>query len=516
MTGRPNGRKCRWRAAGRALRALCLPAALVAAGTVPAAPATASVLPAAPVAGAPAHPVPALGDLTTYGYDNARSDDDTVGPAISKLSAAPAWDDALDAGVYGQPLVYYGTVYVGTEDDTIYAIDAKRGKVTWKVQVGTPVSTAVVDSTPTLDGGCGNIDPLGITGTPVIDPGTNEIFAAEETEVGGHRWQDVRHWLVAVSLVSHQELWHRQIDPPYGNQAGHYYIPAEQQRPALTLLGGRIYVEFGGLIGDCGQYHGYVVSLAAAGAAPLASYQVPTQREGAIWGTGGAFVSSAGDLYVSTGNGSSSSVSTYDEGNSVVELSPGLARLGYWAPSNWVALNDNDWDLGSAGPIAVPGTSLLFVAGKPAANGSFGYLMGTSHLEGIGKGAFTGALCLGGGAFGAYATDVIGTGARSRTYVYAPCGNGTVAVEVDASAMTFERVWSASTGSPDGPPVVAGGLVWAVNWGSGGLFGMNPSTGHVVMKRSTDALEHFATPAAGDGTLLVPTQNGVEAWAASS
>lgn len=478
--------------------------------------ASASAPPASMRHSAAATPAPALGDLTTYGYGNARSDSDAVDPAIAKLSSAPVWDDSLDAGVYGQPLVYDGTVYVGTEGDTIYAIGAKTGKVTWKLRVGSAVSTSVIDSAPTLSGGCGDVNPLGITGTPVIDTATNEIFAAEETEVGGHKWQDIRYWLVAVSLATHRELWHRQIDPPHGNDPNHYYIPAEQQRSALTLLDGRIYVEFGGLYGDCGQYHGYVVSLPATGTGRLASYQVPTQREGAIWGTGGAFVSSSGDLYVATGNGSSSSVNAYDEGNSVVELSPGLARLGYWAPGNWVQLNDDDWDLGSAGPVAVPGTSLLFVAGKPAGNGSFGYLMPASPLRGIGQGAFTGRLCLGGGVFGADATDVIGTGARSHTYVYAPCGSGTVAVEVDASAMTFKRVWAASSGSPDGPPIVAGGLVWAVDWNSGELYGMNPSTGQAVVERSTGALEHFATPAVGDATLFVPTQNGVEAWGTSS
>jgi outer membrane protein assembly factor BamB len=461
-------------------------------------------------------PAPSLGDLTTYGYDNARSGRDTVDPAIAELSRVPGWDGSLDAGVYGQPLVYDATVYVGTENDTIYAIGAKTGKVIWRLHVGTAPSTSVVDSTPGLSGGCGDISPLGITGTPVIDTATREIFAAEETEVGGGKWQDIQHWLVAVSLVTHKELWHRQVDPPYGNDASHYYIPAEQQRSALTLMGGRIYVEFGGLYGDCGQYHGYVVSVPVPGTGPLASYQVPTRREGAIWGTGGAFVSSSGDLYVATGNGSSNSVAAFDEGNSVVELSAGLARLGYWAPGNWVQLNDDDWDLGSAGPVAVPGTSLLFVAGKPAGNGSFGYLMQASPLGGIGKGAFTGALCLGGGAFGADATDVIGSGASSRTYVYAPCGSGTEAVEIDAAAMTFKRAWSASTGTPNGPPVVAGGLVWAVDWNAGRLYGMSPSTGKVVVERSTGALEHFATPAVGDATLFVPTQNGVEAWSTTS
>jgi outer membrane protein assembly factor BamB len=181
-----------------------------------------------------------------------------------------------------------------------------------------------------------------------------------------------------------------------------------------------------------------------------------------------------------------------------------------------VQLNDDDWDLGSAGPVAVPGSSLLFVAGKPAANGSFGDLMNDSPLAGIGKGAFTGALCLGGGVFGADATDVIATGAGSRTYVYAPCGSGTEAVEIDVSAMTFKRAWSPSTGTPDGPPIVAGGLVWAVDWNAGELYGMNPSTGKVAVERSTGALEHFATPGVGDATLFVPTQSGIEAWGTTS
>ena len=69
-----------------------------------------------------------------------------------------------------------------------------------------------------------------------------------------------------------------------------------------------------------------------------------------MWETDGAVVSPAGDLYVATGNGSSNTISHFDEGNSVVELSPTLKRIGYWAPSNWVQLNDQDWDLGSAGP----------------------------------------------------------------------------------------------------------------------------------------------------------------------
>ncbi len=489
-------------APGPRLSSTRLPAPTVPSST--AARATAAVVPAA-----------SLGNLTTYDYGNVRSGHDIADPKITTLSSRPIWDHTLDGAVYGQPLVYDGTVYVATENDSIYALAAKTGKVIWHVHVGTAVTTSVIDSAPTLYGGCGDINPLGITGTPVINPAKGQILAAEETEVGGNHWQNIQHWIVAVSLTTHHEVWHRQIDPPHANTSSTYYIPAEQQRPALTLLGGgvgRVYVSFGGLDGDCGQYHGYVVDLPASGKGALVSYQVPTQREGAIWGTGGAFVPSGGDLFVATGNGSSNSIAHFDEGNAVVELSPALQRLGFWAPANWVQLNDEDWDLGSAGPVAVPDSSLLFVAGKPASNGSFGYLMKRKPLGGIGHGAFTGPVCLGGGAFGADATDVIGTGANAHIYVYVPCGSGTEAIEIHPSSMSFQRVWSASTGSPNGSPIVAGGLVWALNWNTGGLEGMDPTTGHVTIARSTDGVEHFATPAVGDRLLFVPTQRGVEAF----
>jgi outer membrane protein assembly factor BamB len=223
-------------------------------------------------------------------------------------------------------------------------------------------------------------------------------------------------------------------------------------------------------------------------------------------------VSPQGDLYVATGNGSSSNVSDFDEGNSVVELSPTLQRLGIWAPSNWVQLNDQDWDLGSGGPVQVPGTSLLFVAGKPSSAGSVGYLVSEGHLGGIGHGAYSGPLCPGGGVFGADASDVLGPGQNARTLIYAACGSGTEAVQVTTSPPAFRRVWAPSTGSPNGPPIVAGGVVWALDWDNGELYGMNPANGHVLVRRSTASLEHFATPAVGDGMLFVPAQGGVEAF----
>jgi polyvinyl alcohol dehydrogenase (cytochrome) len=464
-------------------------------------------------------PSPSRGDLTTYGYGNSRSGHDHADGHIGGLSATPVWDDTLtnpgsriDGAVYGQPLVYGGVVYVGTDGDTIYAIAARSGVVLWHLHTGNEVRKIVEDTAPTLNINCGDVDPIGILGTPVIDPSKEELFAVEATYAGPADWSKIQHWLVAVSLITHRELWHRSIDPPNANHRSSFFIAAEQQRPALTLLGSRIYVEYGGLYGGCGKYHGFVVSVPDTPSGQLTSYEVPTQREGGIWGTAGAFVAPSGDLYVTTGNGSSHLASDFDEGNSVVELSPSLHRLGFWAPSNWAKLNKDDADLGSASPIGVPDSSLLFAAGKPVGSASYGYLLRRSPLHGIGARAFKGQVCASGGAYGADASDVIGKGASARVYLYVPCSGGTEALLVNVQAMTFARAWSPSSGVPNGPPIVAGGVVWALDWNNALLYGMSPTTGRVLVRRATDNMVHFAAPSVGDGMLFIPTDQGVQAW----
>ncbi len=99
--------------------------------------------------------------------------------------------------------------------------------------------------------------------------------------------------------------WVREIDPPGAGTA--YLVPAEQQRSALTLAGGTVYAEFGGLSGDCGRYQGYLVGLPVTGAGPVGYFRVPTSREGAIWAVGGASVGPSGELYVATGNSANES-----------------------------------------------------------------------------------------------------------------------------------------------------------------------------------------------------------------
>ena len=83
-------------------------------------------------------------------------------PTAGKLTLA--WTASLDGAVYGQPLVVGGDVIAATENDSVYAISRATGKTVWRAHVGTPVPQSALH-------GCGDIFPLGITGTPALRPG---------------------------------------------------------------------------------------------------------------------------------------------------------------------------------------------------------------------------------------------------------------------------------------------------------------------------------------------------------
>ena len=83
---------------------------------------------------------------------------------------AVEWQTPLDGAVYGEPLVVGDRVLVATENDSVYSLDVDSGQVLWQTTVGTPVALSELP--------CGNIDPLGITSTPVYDAAQDLVFVA--------------------------------------------------------------------------------------------------------------------------------------------------------------------------------------------------------------------------------------------------------------------------------------------------------------------------------------------------
>lgn len=419
------------------------------------------------VAVAPAPSAAALGaDWPTYHAVGARTGAVPDGPPLGR--AHRLWEVPVDGAVYAEPLVVGGRVIVATENDSVYALDAASGARLWAVHLGAPVSGG---SLP-----CGNIDPSGITGTPVADPATATLYVVIYRS-------DFRHVLVALDLKTGALRWERAIDPPGGD------YKTEQQRAALAIANGRVYVSYGGLYGDCGSYHGWVLGAPPTGpTGPLVSYRVPSGNEGAIWAPSGPAVDGAGNLYVATGNGNSSS---FDYGNSVIRLSPTLQAAGYFAPPNAGALNVSDADLGSTGPLLLPG-SRVFIIGKSGV----AYLLDADALGGVGNGLFS--LNLGSAAFGA---DAYAAGT-----IYVPTVGGIVAVAAGSSSL--RKLWTQGAASQS--PIVAGAGVWSL--GNGVLYQLDPRTGAIRYSASVGQSAHFATPSASGGRIFVAANGRVYAF----
>jgi len=428
---------------------------------------SASTLP--PGAGQGAHPSAAW---PTFGRDAGRTS-----AAAGVRTAGPlsiSWQAGLDGAVYGQPLLVGHLVIAATEDDSIYALDASTGHVVWRTHVGTPVPLSALP--------CGNIDPLGITGTPVYDRGNGLVYAVAETS-------GYRHVLVGVSVGSGAVRVERDIPTPDGQPR------YDQQRPALAVADGRVYVAFGGLYGDCGPYRGSVVGVPLSGSGPLISYVVPTAREGGIWGTAGPVTGPGGTLYVSVGNGSATST-PFDGSDSVTALSPALQRTGIFAPATWRADNEGDLDLGSAQP-ALAGNVVLLALGKSGT----AYLLDPAHLGGVGGQVAQAHVCP---AYGAAAVD--------GSTVYEPCQDGGMAA-ISVSGGQIRVLWRGPA-SAGGSPVVGGGAVWVADWSAGRLYELNPATGAIRYSLGLGTtLPHFASLSMSGSHAFLGTNDGVTAVA---
>jgi PQQ-like domain len=469
--GRPVRRAASIAAAGTSLL-------LLAAGAV-VAPA-ASVAPAggaAPAAGV-AHVDPTA-SWTVYHGNSVGTGVDPSGVTFSPPNLA--WKSAvLDGQVYGEPLEATGRVFVATENDTIYALAADTGAVLWSTHVGTPV--------PSGDLPCGDIGPtVGITGTPVIDSARGEIFAVADELSGG----TPAHILVGLNIYTGSSLLAQGVDPPG------QLTKAILQRTGLNLSNGNVVFGYGGNDGDCSSYHGWIASVPEGGGTPGYYNTTPNGTEGAVWMGGAApEVDAAGNIWAATGNGSSAN--PYDGSDSVIELSPALARMQLFAPSDWSNDNSHDLDLGSDAPALLSnGTALQSGKSQRA------FLLDQANLGGIG-GQIGSQLSV------CSSNDVDGGNAVLGTVVYIPCGGGVEAVPTSPLGVQ----WQAASRAP-GPPILAGSLVWSI--GGGTLYGINPVDGATVEQVPTGGeANHFPTPSVGDGLLLAPSTDQVYAYSGSA
>ena len=324
--------------------------------------------------------------VLTYHGDNSRSGNFVV-PALSWDKARSVhldrmFEARLDGSLYAQPLYWRssgsnsGMLVVATENDVVQAFDATTGKERWKGVVGRPVPSS---SLP-----CGNISPLGITGTPVIDPATEAIYFDAAVE----RPNGPRHEVFGLSLKDGAVLsgWPIDVADALQRSGRHFDPNVQNQRSALTLVNDTVYVAFGGHFGDCGNYHGWVIGISLHDPGKLVSFETRA-RGGGIWSSGGLSVV-GNELFFATGN--TFGATTWSDGEAVFRVGADLRRSenkrDYFAPSDWKALDARDADLGGSNPLPLDfpgaggGQALMLALGKDRK----AYLLDRNGLGGIG------------------------------------------------------------------------------------------------------------------------------------
>jgi outer membrane protein assembly factor BamB len=231
-------------------------------------------------------PIVPNGSWTTYHHDNAHTGADLTLSRATTVTAG--WTSpTLDERVFGSPLVYGGLVYVATLNNTVYALNQTDGSVVWSNHL----------RNPEVGGwGCGNVAPQGILGTGVVDAGTGRIFVTTLAT-------DDHYRLEGLNLTTGLEEVNTDI-------SGFIGLPfdwtVQQQRGALAVANGYVYVPFGGRAGDCGNYHGWVFAVPTNGTA-IAHYYVTPGIGAGFWAAGGVVVNdSTGKVFVTSGNGTGS------------------------------------------------------------------------------------------------------------------------------------------------------------------------------------------------------------------
>src|SRR5258706_3302090 len=258
----------------------------------------------------------------TQFHNNGSRDGLYVDPAFTQAASTNLKRDlnfsgVISGNVYAQPLYVENgpggraMIIAVTESNNVYALDAADGSIIWQRHVGAPVPSS---SLP-----CGDINPLGITGTPVIDLATRTLlFDAMTTPDGG---TTKRHLLYALNVDSGttNSGWPVDVNATAKSGATVFSSTTQNQRSAVALFNGTLYVTYAGHAGDCGTYFGWIVGVPLNDPTNVMAWAT-TARGGGSWSVGG--VATDGSVpYIATGN--TFSTTTWGGGEAIIRFQPG-------------------------------------------------------------------------------------------------------------------------------------------------------------------------------------------------
>ena len=315
-------------------------------------------------------------NVTTFYNDIARTGANTsetvLTPSnVNSYQFGKLFSVAVDGDVYSQPLYVsnlsingatHNILYVATEHDSLYAIDADSGTVYWQVSL-IPSGGSTVDSI--RDAACSDLVPeIGITGTPVIDPSSNTIYLVASTKENGNFFQRLH----AIDLITHAEKFGGPVvisatvnGTGDGSSGGKLSFDplTERQRSGLLLENSHIIIAWGSFC-DNFPIHGWVMSYNASNLAQEAVFNTsPNGQIDGVWMSGdGVAADSTGNLFFATGNGSYDGSSADDYGDSIMKLLPpsggSFAVADWFTPYDQSSMANGDGDLGSGGVLLLP------------------------------------------------------------------------------------------------------------------------------------------------------------------
>ncbi len=296
----------------------------------------------------------------------------------------------VDGAIFAQPLYLsnitvagqqHNVVFVATENDSVYAFDADSNggantNALWQASLLTAAHGAAAGATafPASEL-CADIVPVvGITGTPVIDPSSNTLYVVSKTLEGGNAVQRLH----ALDVTTGNEKFNGPVvitatiaGTGSGSVGGQLTFDSmwENQRPALLLLNGIVYIGFAAH-GDNGPWHGWIFAYKANTLAQTGIFNASPNGVGSgFWMSGAGLAADQlnpstlpyGRMFVPTGNGDYTAATPYngtmDYGDSILrlDLTNGVPTIqDEFTPSNQASLDASDGDVGSGGLMVVP------------------------------------------------------------------------------------------------------------------------------------------------------------------
>src|SRR3984893_15920434 len=253
----------------------------------------------------------------------------------------------------------HNVIYIVTQADSVYAIDADNGAQLWyasMLNVGGTTASGIYLPCGTGPG----YNQEGIVSTPVIDPTTNTMYLVAKTRLN----TTVRHHLHALDITTGNERAGSPvlITATSTSNKGHVTVfnsKHQKNRPGLLLLNGVLYLGFGSNSCNDGN-SGWVLTYDAASLSQLAVFNTsPDYGLTSIWQAGvGLAADTDGNIFVETAEAGGNGFDVPNGGqtycNSVLKLSPNLTVADYFTPWSVAYLNSHDLDLSSTGALILP------------------------------------------------------------------------------------------------------------------------------------------------------------------